>query len=96
VPEGVKGWSWGGFFLTLIWGVQNRVNISLLAVIPISNVVMPFVLGAKGREWAWKKAHWESIEEFQQVQHEWSIVALIVLSLVFFLGIASIIFNAAV
>ena len=37
---------------------------------------MHFVLGFKGREWAWKNDEWESVEHFQKVQRRWSQVAL--------------------
>ena len=80
VPEGVKGWSWGGFYFTWLWGVCNGVWISLLTLIPYVGIVMMGVLGAKGKEWAWKKGTWTSVEEFQRIQHRWSIAAGIVFS----------------
>ena len=80
VPEQVKGWSWGGFYFTWLWGVCNGVWISLLTLIPYVGIVMMGVLGAKGKEWAWKKGTWTSVEEFQRIQHRWSIAAGIVFS----------------
>jgi hypothetical protein len=71
VPKEVKKWNWGAFFLGWIWGIGNRVWISFLLFIPIVNIVMPFVLGAKGSEWAWKKKDWESVEHFKSVQKKW-------------------------
>jgi hypothetical protein len=50
LPIGVKGWSWGAFFLTWIWGIPNRVWLSLLAWIPIVNIFVAIILGFKGRE----------------------------------------------
>ncbi len=52
VPAEIKKWNWGAFFLSWIWGIGNQVWISLLGLIPIVNIVMIFVLGAKGNEWA--------------------------------------------
>ena len=34
---------------------------------------MIFVLGAKGREWAWKNKKWDSVEHFNRVQRKWSL-----------------------
>jgi hypothetical protein len=79
LPKGVKGWSWGAFFLTWVWAIGNRTWIGLLALIPYVNFIMAIVLGIKGREWAWKNKEWESVEHFQRVQRRWSIwgVALV-------------------
>ena len=77
VPEEVKGWSWGAFFLTWIWGIGNSVWLALLVFVPFVNWVMPFVLGVKGREWAWQAKHWDSVEQFNKTQKTWGIVGLI-------------------
>ena len=73
LPEGVRGWSWGALWLGLLWGLCNRVWISLLLLIPYVNIVMIFVLAAKGKEWAWKAGTWRSVGHFQRTQHNWSI-----------------------
>jgi len=65
--------------LSWIWGLGNRVWISLLTFVPFIGWVMPFVLGFKGREWAWKAKNWESVEHFNRVQRKWSIAGLILL-----------------
>ena len=72
VPPEVKGWSWGAFFWSLVWAVANRVWIGLLVLIPYVGLIMLPVLGFKGREWAWKSKHWDSIEQFNKVQRKWS------------------------
>ena len=77
IPDGVKGWSWGAFFLNWIWALGNKTWIGLLCLVPLVGFVMAFVLGFKGREWAWKNAHWDSLEHFNRVQRLWSIWALI-------------------
>lgn len=77
LPEGVRGWSWGALWLGLLWGLCNRVWISLLLLIPYVNIVMIFVLAAKGKEWAWKAGTWRSVRHFRKTQHNWSIVGWI-------------------
>ncbi len=71
VPEEIRGWNWGAFLLNWIWGIGNRVWISLLCFVPFANVIMPFVLGAKGNEWAWQSKAWNSIEHFKKTQRTW-------------------------
>lgn len=74
VPEEVKGWSWGGFFLSWIWGTFNGVTISIIAlIVPFMNIV----LGIKGREWAWQSKRWDSVEHFNRVQRIWAIAGVI-------------------
>ena len=43
------------------------------ATTPIVNLVMPFVLGAKGSAWAWRNGRWRDVEHFRRVQHLWAI-----------------------
>ncbi|MCH7541965.1 hypothetical protein IH981_04300, partial [Patescibacteria group bacterium] len=78
VPEEVKGWSWGAYFLNWIWGIANSVWWSLLMFVPFVNWVMPFVLGMKGKEWAWQAKQWESVEHFKKIQHKWDIAGIII------------------
>jgi hypothetical protein len=78
VPPEIKGWSWGGFLLTWIWGIGNNVWISLIAllnIIPyvgwIAGLTMGIILGIRGNEWAWQRKKWDSIEHFQKTQRRW-------------------------
>ena len=71
IPPGVKGWNWGAFFWTWIWGICNGTYIALLSLIPGVHFVMMFVLGAKGNEWAWCNKNWESVEQFHRTQRKW-------------------------
>jgi len=73
VPPGIAGWSWGAFLWNWIWAIFNNTWIGLLALIPGVNLVMIFVLGFKGREWAWKNKQWDSVEHFNRVQRKWSL-----------------------
>lgn len=79
MPDELRGWNWGAFLLTLIWGISHNVWIALLALIPYVGIVMAFVLGFKGNEWAWKNRKFASVEEFRAVQREWAKWGLIVL-----------------
>lgn len=76
VPEEVKGWSWGGFSLTWIWGIFNGVWLSLLALV-VPWPVMNIVLGVKGRELAWQSKRWGSVEQFNDTQRKWTIAGII-------------------
>lgn len=76
VPDEIKKWSWGAFLMNWIWGIGNSTWIALLALIPVVNIVMIFVLGAKGNEWAWRNKKWASVEEFKRIQRIWAWVGL--------------------
>ena len=68
VPDEIKGWSWGAFFLNWIWAIGNKTWIGFLVFVPFVGFIFLFVLGSKGREWAWKNKDWESVEHFNKVQ----------------------------
>jgi hypothetical protein len=78
VPPDIKGWSWGGFLLTWIWGLGNNVWISLIAVLGFIpyigwaiSLTMSIILGVRGNQWAWQHKKWDSIEHFQNTQRKW-------------------------
>ena len=73
VPPEIKGWNWGAFLLSWIWGIGNSVWIALIVFIPIPllALIMSFVLGAKGNQWAWQNKRWGSIEHFKRTQRTW-------------------------
>ena len=71
LPEELKGWSWAAFLWGGFWSVGHRTWVGLLAFIPWVGIVMVFILGLKGNEWAWKNNKWESVEEFKRVQKKW-------------------------
>lgn len=77
-PPEIRRWNWGAFLLSFVWGVSNRVYSSVLTLIPFFGFVVPFVLGAKGNEWAWANKRWESVEHFQGAQKRWAIAGLAV------------------
>ena len=74
----IKGWNWGAFVFGWIWAIANQAWLGLLTLIPFVNIVMIFVLGAKGNEWSWKNKNWESVESFKKAQRIWNIVGLVV------------------
>lgn len=77
MPPEIRGWNWGAFFLNWIWGVVNETYIALLMLVPLVNVVMIFVLGAKGNEWAWRNTRWRDVAHFKRVQRLWAIWGLV-------------------
>lgn len=87
VPDEVKGLAWGAFLWSWIWGLFNRTWIALLVFVPIVGLVMWVMLLLKGREWAWRNKHWDSMEHFNKVQRNWAKAFLIVLFVPFLLGI---------
>lgn len=72
VPEEVKGWNWGAFMYSILWGIGNKTYLSLLVLIPVFNLVWVFVLGVKGNEWAWKNGEYTDVATFKAVQATWN------------------------
>jgi hypothetical protein len=72
VPSEIDRWNWGAFLLTWIWGVGNNTFKALLMFVPFVNIVMWFVLGAKGSSWAWQNKRWDSVEHFKRTQRKWA------------------------
>jgi Cytochrome oxidase complex assembly protein 1 len=88
IPAELDRWNWGAFLLNWIWGIGNNTFIALLMFVPVVNMVMPFVLGAKGSAWAWRNKRWDSVEHFRRVQRLWAIWGVVfVIALVGF-GVA--------
>lgn len=78
VPSEVNRWNWGAFLLTWIWGIANNTFIAFLMFVPFVNIVMWFILGAKGSAWAWQNKRWDSVEHFRQTQRKWALWGAIV------------------
>ena len=76
LPDELSGWNWGAFFLNWVWGIAHNTWIAFLMFVTGVNIVMPFVLGAKGNEWAWQNNDWDSIEQFKRHQRIWARVGL--------------------
>lgn len=78
IPPELDRWNWGAFFLSWIWGIGNSTFIALLALIPLVNLVMIFVLGARGSRWAWQNRAWRDAEHFRRTQRNWAIAGLLI------------------
>lgn len=76
IPPGLDRWNWGAFFLNWIWGIGNSTFVALLALIPIVNIIMLFVLGWNGSRWAWRNRAWRDAEHFRRSQRAWAIAGL--------------------
>ena len=72
VPAEIDRWNWGAFFLNWIWGIGNNTFVALLMFVPLVNVVMIFLLGAKGSSWAWRNKRWDSVDQFRAIQRSWA------------------------
>jgi len=77
VPREIDRWNWGAFLMTWIWGIGNNTFIALLILVPGVNIVMWFVLGAKGSAWAWQNSRWESVDHFKRAQRSWAMWGVI-------------------
>lgn len=77
IPAHLNRWNWGAFLLNWIWGIGNSVWVALLCLIPVVNIVMMFVLGAKGSRWAWQARLWRDEEHFRRTQRNWAIAGVI-------------------
>lgn len=87
IPDGVRGWSWGAFIFSWIWGPFNGTPIALLALVPLVGFAMSIALGIKGREWAWKNKNWDNLDHFNRVQRVWSVCGVVFLITLFVIGI---------
>jgi len=76
IPAELDRWNWGAFFLNWIWGIGNSTFVALLALIPVVNIIMIIVLGARGSRWAWQNRAWRDAEQFRKVQRSWAIAGL--------------------
>ena len=85
IPIEIKGWNWGAFLFSWIWGIGNNTYRAFWVFFPLVNIIMMIALGLKGNEWAWRHRKWESVEHFKQVQRKWTKAALIFLVVVLFL-----------
>ncbi|MCR5261273.1 MAG: hypothetical protein K6C94_05490 [Candidatus Gastranaerophilales bacterium] len=96
LPEELKKFNWGAFFLTWIWGLGNKSYIALWALLSGIVSAIPVIgfaaigfniwLGLKGNEYAWHNKDWESVEQFNETQKKWVIAGAIVWVVLFVLG----------
>jgi len=91
VPDEIKGWSWGAFFLSWIWGIGNRVWIAFIVF--VLGIIWAIVLGIKGNEWAWKNKKWDSVEHFKKTQRTWKRWGIALFIIAIIISIISIIIS---
>lgn len=87
LPAEFDRWNWGAFLLNWIWGIGNSVFIALLMFVPLVNIVMIFVLGARGSRWAWRNRTWRDLDHFRSTQRKWAIAGFVVLGFFFLLTV---------
>lgn len=80
IPPELNRWNWGAFLLNWIWGIGNSTYIAFLMFVPFVNMIMIFVLGAKGSKWAWKNRVWANEEHFVRTQRNWALAGLAVIA----------------
>lgn len=80
IPPGLDRWNWGAFLLNWIWGIGNSTYIAFLMFVPFVNMIMIFVLGAKGSKWAWKNRVWADEDHFVRTQRNWARAGLAVIA----------------
>lgn len=103
----IQGWSWGGFLLGIPMGLAHGKWIMLLTFLPIANVIMFFVAGAKMHEWCYNSGCYNSVAEYNASMRVWdkagiicfivSIVACVVFAILWgtiFAGIMSVLLGS--
>lgn len=90
IPREIRRWNWGAFLLGWIWAFGNgATGIAVLGLLInllggllffLPNLIMWFVFGGMGNEWAWRSKRWDSIEHFRSTQRKWAWAGLIVLA----------------
>jgi len=88
LPDELKGFNWGAFWLTCVWGGAHKAKVTnwiilavILSSIPVTAImVIGFILtfalaiffGVKGNEWAWKNGKFTSNENFKRTERIWA------------------------
>lgn len=91
VPEDIKKWNWGAFWLTWVWGIGNKCYVALFGLIPIVNIFVRFYLGKNGNELAWRATRWHSEEALLECQRKWRNWAWIIVSVLLVIHIVGIV-----
>ena len=96
VPNEIKKWNWGAFMYNMVWGIGNKSYITLLCLVPILNIIWPFVCGAKGNEWAWKNGNYSNTREFFLVQDTWNRAGFVTFIIAIIFIVIYVLFFAAI
>jgi hypothetical protein len=92
LPQSARGWNTAAFLIGPVWGPVNGVWLGVVGltvlVIPESVLTLGLritlylaygvFLGFRGNEMAWRARRWVSLEQFQKVQQQWMLLALVV------------------
>ena len=70
-------WNWGAFMLNWIFGFANKAWLCFLCLIPLLNIVWPFVCGAKAEQWAWESGEFEDEKSFRATMRSWNRAGLL-------------------
>lgn len=87
LPEELRGFNWGAFLLTFIWGIKHKAWITLLGIpllwfqLPLGLnlilfTILQFYCGFKGNMWAYQQDWWMSVKDFRKTQAIWAIAAI--------------------
>ncbi|WP_200807610.1 zinc ribbon domain-containing protein [Urinicoccus timonensis] len=84
--------NWGAFTLVAVWALGNKLYLlAILECIPLVNIILAFVAGFKGNEWAARSLDYRDMDEFARIQEPWNraglsvfIITLVILFLYFF------------
>lgn len=99
IPTDLKGFNWGAFLLTFIWGIRFRAWLTLLAI-PLIWYQLPFGInwllltalqiycGIKGNDWAYQVEWWKKPKDFRATQIKWAIGAFAIHLIIPFLLIS--------
>lgn len=77
LPNELRGGSWAGLLMNMIWGAAMRIPWTWLCLVPFVGGIMPFVMYYRGNEWAWQYKHWDSIAHFRGVQKKWANIGFV-------------------
>lgn len=87
LPDELKGFNWGAFLLTFIWGIKHKAWITLLAIpliwfqLPLGLnwllfTVLQIYCGIRGNMWAYQVDWWMPPKKFRQTQIAWAAAAV--------------------
>lgn len=70
--------NWGAFALGPIWAFGNKLYLlAILSFIPLVNIILAFVAGFKGNEWAARNLDYRDMDEFAHIQEPWNRAGII-------------------
>lgn len=90
------GFAWGAFGLGWIWGVGNKIYLTLLLIVlafipyagPLLQIVAGIWLGSIGHRLAWQHREFASIEQFRETMRVWNAWGLWIFIASLFFGFA--------